>query len=290
MIIETWSLINPIVKSLSYLLLIVTIGNILFLIHFMKNLTIQQIQFSYNNIKIFSLIGMLVSMLTFITLLGNMSGDFKGIFEIYIISASFQTLAFKSFLLSLVGYFIIFLCQILQINSIALKLMGSIFLLSSFIILGHSTKNGIISQSLLIVHLVGISYWIGSLLPILKLCNDLNFNELIIVSKKFGNYAIGYILLILFSGLTFSYLLLGSFEKLFFSNYGNVLLLKLFFVSFLLFMGTLNKFYFVPKLISKKTIFLNQFKKSILIEMLIVFVIFFITGILTTSLDLPSLE
>ena len=288
MIIEIWLIINPIIKLISYLVLIMTAGNMLFLFHFFNKLTNQQIQFSYDNIQNFSLIGMLISIISFIILLGNMSGDLGGIFDIYIISASFQTLALKSFLLSFIGYFIIFLFQILKINFMFLNILGSIFLFSSFIIIGHSTNKGIITQSLLIVHLIGISYWIGSLFPMLKLCCMSNINELIIVSKKFGNYAIGYILLILLSGFTFSYILLGNFEKLFTSNYGNVLLLKILLVSFLLLMGTLNKFYFVPKLKSKNIFVLNQFRKSIIIEILIVIFIFSISGLLTTSLDLPT--
>ena len=169
------------------------------------------------------------------------------------------------------------------INSF-MKVFAAGLILLPFVIVGHSTINGFLTQILIYIHLIGISYWIGSFLPLLNMGNKI---ELYDVAIKFGNLAVAYILFLLVSGLMSFYLLLGDLNLLFISNYGNILLMKMVFVILLLGLGALNKYRLVPSI---KDNFGNSKKKltrSINIEIVFALSILFLTSILTTSVTLP---
>ena len=58
------------------------------------------------------------------------------------------------------------------------KVIAILLILYSFIVIGHSLKGGLLTQSLVVIHLIGLSYWLGSLLPLQKMCNLNDFVEL----------------------------------------------------------------------------------------------------------------
>ena len=116
---------------------------------------------------------------------------------------------------------------------------------------------------------------------------DKNFRNLIIISEKFGFYAIFYVVILVTVGLVFSYILVGNIDALFSTIYGNILLLKVVLVSILLSIGALNKLRLVPYLKIDYQIGRYKLKKSIEIEGFISLVILILTSILTTSLPTP---
>ncbi|GIR20774.1 hypothetical protein CM15mP35_10350 [bacterium] len=144
--------------------------------------------------------------------------------------------------------------------------MGTIILLISFIIIGHSLSSGIISQLLIIIHVFCISYWAGSFLPLRHMCKINNYNNLFTIAHNFGVYAVVYISLLIITGLIFSYILLGGILPLMTSAYGNVLLIKISFVSIILLAGAINKFKIVPLIKINQINGQNQLKKTIEIE------------------------
>jgi putative copper resistance protein D len=146
---------------------------------------------------------------------------------------------------------------------------------------------GIISQFLLIVHVFCISYWVGSFLPLRHMCKINNYKNLFTIAHNFGVYAVVYISLLIITGLIFSYILLGGIQPLITSAYGNVLLIKISFVSIILLAGAINKFKIVPLIKINQINGKNQLKKSIEIELTLTFFVLFFTSILTTSLTTP---
>ena len=71
------------------------------------------------------------------------------------------------------------------------------------------------------------------------------------------------------------------------SAYGNILLIKISLVSIILLVGAINKFKIVPLIKIDQINGPNKLKKSIQIEILIIFIILLFTSILTTSLTTP---
>ena len=286
--VDVWFFFNPIIRMVFYISAFCSVGTYIYLIHFNRFLEIKHKSYCFFLIKRSSIIGSAIAFLSFLSIPGNMGGDLKSIIDPELIQLTLETISGKAALLSLLGFIIIyFSCLKQNIVFYLLSFVGISSLLLSFVIFGHSTKHGLVGQFLIIIHLVGLSYWIGALLPLRKMCNFIDKEKLKIVAHLFGIYAIGYVGVLITAGLIFSYILLGNISALISTDYGNILLIKMIVVSTLLSLGAINKFKIIPNLSIDQNLGLKRLKKSIQIEILCVLLIFFLTSLLTTSLTLP---
>ena len=169
----------------------------------------------------------------------------------------------------------------------ATALLASGLLLWTFLMSGHAIKLGAHAQILLLFHLLGIAFWLGSLLPLKHMCECEKGDRLYEVAHDFGKLAILYLLGLLVAGVTFAYLLIGDLILLVETSYGNVFLAKILVVSVLLSLGAYNKFVCVPRIKTDPTRGALYLKKSIRIELVAVGLILIITSVLTTSVPLP---
>ena len=285
---EIWILLNPIIRFLLYIAVFGSVGTLVFIFHFYRLLTPLQLSYCSSTSQKFTKVGVLVSFISILSIPGNMSGDLIGIIDINMVNLSIDTLALKASLLLFIGFILIYF---LPINFKKIFFIGNTLAISiilfSFIVIGHSTKGGILTQSLVTIHLIGLSYWIGSLLPLKKMCNIADFKELKTISHSFGNYAVFYILALLIAGSIFSFILIGDISNLFNTIYGNVLMIKILFAVLLISLGALNKLFLVPRLDINNATTIIKLKRSINVEMIIVLIIFFLSSLLTTSLTLP---
>ena len=288
MILEIWTILNPIIKTLIYLTALYSIGSVLFKFHFQQYFNKEISLYCRKIIKSNSLLGILISVAGFVSISGNLGGNIGSIFELELIVLSLETMLGKSCILLIIGFIFLNLSYYFQpLLTNILQLIGVIILILSFIIVGHSLSKGIYSQILLLIHLFCISYWLGSFLPLRHMCIIKNYKNLHMVAHNFGVYATFYIVLLILTGLIFSYLLLGGILPIITSTYGNVLLGKILLVSILLLLGAINKFKIVPNLKTKITLGQSELKRSINVELILTFFILFVTSILTTSLPTP---
>ena len=95
-------------------------------------------------------------------------------------------------------------------------------LLWTFLVSSHAIKLGAFAQVLLLFHLLGIAFWLGSLLPLKHMCECEEGDELYEVAHNFGKLAVFYLLGLLVAGVTFAYLLIGDLALLVETSYGNV--------------------------------------------------------------------
>ena len=288
MIFDVWTILNPILRTFIYFSVLTTIGTILFSLHFSNFFDNIVKVYCQNLIKKFSIFGLFIGFLVFLSVAGNLGGDFQSVIDISLIMLSFETLSGKSAILLITG-FILIIFSILNYKffPVLFKTLGILSILFSFVIIGHSTLKGISTQTLLILHIICISFWLGSFLPLRYICINKNCRNLIIISEKFGFYAIFYIAILVIVGLVFSYILVGNMDGLFSTIYGNILLLKFILVSILLSIGALNKFRLVPFLKIDYQVGKYKLKKSIEIEGIISLIILILTSILTTLLPTP---
>ena len=288
MIIEIWTILNPIIRTFIYLTALYSIGSVLFKVHFHKFFNEEINIYCKKIIRDSALLGLIISILAFLSVAGNLGGEIQSIFEIDLIELSFETMQGKSYLLLIVGFSLLFFSYYFQrIFMNAFNIIGTVLILISFIVIGHSLSQGIYTQILLLIHLFCISYWLGSFLPFKYMCNIKNYENLYLVAHNFGIYATFYIGLLVITGLTFSYFLLGGILPIITSTYGNVLLFKLMLVSSILMIGAINKFRIVPNIKENLTLGQSKLKRSINIEFMLTLLILFLTSILTTSLPTP---
>ncbi len=288
MIVDIWTIVNPIIRTFIYLNALYSVGLILFKFHFQKYFNHEINSFCNKIIKNSAILGLSISILAFISIAGNLGGDLKSIFELELIELSFETIQGKSNLYLIVGFSFLSLSHYFPpLVFRAFNILGAILIIVSFIVVGHSLSQGIFSQFLVLIHIICISFWLGSFLPLRYMCTVKNFTNLYFIADNFGRYAVVYIGILILTGLIFSYILLGGILPLITSTYGNVLLIKLFIVSMILIIGAINKFRIVPEI--KKDLSTGQIKlkNSINIEIISSVLVLFTTSILTTSLPTP---
>lgn len=285
---DIWSITNPFLKALLYLSLLGTVGTLLFSLHFNKYQSLAGVRYCQSLIKKSASLGIIVSLGTFFSVAGNMGGDFVSAIDMIMLRLAFESKLGLASLIALLGFVILRVTNksTSQLGFV-ISLIGLILVLLSFVISGHSTKDGFVTQTLLLIHLVGISYWLGSLLPLSWMCISDDDENLHIITHRFGVLAIGYIMALMISGFIFAYHLIGSFYALINTSYGNVLLAKLVAVFLILSLGALNKFKLVPLLIKNPTIGAKRLRSSVNFEILLALIILGFSSLLTTSLTLP---
>ena len=162
--------------------------------------------------------------------------------------------------------------------SITLLMLG--FITYSFTFTGHSADKGILVESILTLHIIAISSWAGSLWPLYKSCKLLPITVLKKLMEDFSQAAIVIVSVLIISGITLLLKYLNSFSELFTSNYGQLILLKLLFVSAMLLLGAWHKLFLVPQITQQQNV--DTLKRSISVEMFIAFFVLITTSIFTT--------
>tara|TARA_A100001015_G_scaffold284167_1_gene350285 strand:- start:1796 stop:2473 length:678 start_codon:yes stop_codon:yes gene_type:complete len=220
---------------------------------------------------------------------GNIGGDLQSAVNPLMISIALSSKAGKSILVLFSGFLIVFLwISYFHKQKFTLGVLGFTLILLSFSLYGHSTINGFSSQTLIVLHLGAISFWVGSFLPLrYSTKGKIEEENLYQVAHRFGVFAVYYVGLLLISGLILGTILVGGIEQLVTSDYGRAFLVKLAFVTILLGIGAINKFRLVPQLKNKNVSYVIKLRRSINMEIGILFIILVISSLLTTSIELP---
>ena len=219
---------------------------------------------------------------------GNLGCDIASVIEPLMLQLALESKSGAGYVTVFLGFTGMLIAYRLSgnANSVGL-LISSAAIMLSFTMSGHSQLGGFLSQSLLMIHLFGLAFWLGALLPFRWMCLQPDIRNLNIIAHRFGVIALGYVGLLLSAGLGYAYLLLGDVSLLFTTQYGNVLLVKVVLVVSLLSLAALNKFKLVPSLESKQTNAVMQFHRSVQFEIAIALIILIASSLLTTSMTLP---
>jgi putative copper resistance protein D len=156
----------------------------------------------------------------------------------------------------------------------------SLLIAASFTSIGHTAEQVIWVRLALVLHIFIAMWWVGFLYPLRSWCGEFPTNTLQLLMHEFGKQASILVVLLLLAGVGISYVLEGSFENLFSSAHGNILLLKLGVVAGILALAAYHKTRLVPAVIDKKSALALQL--SISIEMGIALLILIITAALST--------
>ena len=285
---DVWIVINPILKVLLYAASFLSVGIFLFRLHFAKHLTVAQNE--YCNALAFKAasVGVVTSLLMVLSVAGNLGGDIDSVVEPLMLQLALESKSGTGYLTAFLGFTGMLIAYRLRgySNSVG-SVVSSATILLSFTMSGHSQLGGFLSQSLLMIHLFGIAFWLGALFPFRWMCLQPDPHNLNIIAHRFGVFALGYVSLLLSAGLGYAYLLLGDVSLLFATQYGNVLLVKVMLVVSLLSLAALNKFKLVPSLESKQTTAVMRFHRAVQFEIAIAVIILTTSSLLTTSMTLP---
>lgn len=167
---------------------------------------------------------------------------------------------------------------------------GGLFALWSFAQVGHVPaleKTGV--RLLLLLHLLGVAFWIGILGPLRALSQRPEYlNNAAMLGHRFGQAASIIVPVLILAGLLMAWMLLGDMWALMTTSYGQTLLIKLALVGAVLMLAAANKLRFVPAMQSGDKKAARHLVRSIEIEAVIILVILAATATLTSVLTLPN--
>lgn len=190
----------------------------------------------------------------------------------------------------LAGLVTIMIAVIIPALRMPLVILGSILVTSSFALVGHATKDQMILGTLITLHLLAVSYWLGGLYPLYKLSDQSDsLSSAGETAHKFGKQAAIIVPILIVFGLAFAIYLVGSPIKLLGTEYGLILMTKVIVVALLLGLAALNKFRIVPMLLEGQQSAAHHLRTSIRLEFLAFILIFAITAVLTSAVNLPDM-
>ena len=285
---DVWIIVNPILKALLYVASFGSVGSFLFSLHFGKQLSEEQQSYCNYLSHKSTLIGLVITLLMILSVAGNLGGDLASVIDMLMLQLAIESKSGVGYLTAFAGFAVMLISHNLKANAnIVGLIIGSIAVLFSFTLAGHSQLGGVFTQFLLMVHLFGIAFWLGALLPFRWICLQDNTNNLGELAHRFGVFAMLYVGLLLGAGLGYAYILLGDLSLILTTSYGNLLLIKMLLVVALLSLAALNKFKLVPSLEKNHLQGVRQFQSSVNLEIILVLIILIGSSLLTTSMTLP---
>ncbi len=160
-----------------------------------------------------------------------------------------------------------------------LAVSGMLLIAFSFTEAGHANTQPLVFKITLASHVLFTAWWMGSLYPLWLICHRLSFKDAYAVLDRFGQLAVGAVLVLFTGGVYMSYMLTG-WNGLFTDSYGLLLIAKVGMVVCILILAAVHKLIMVPQVL--KSQHSHHLKQSIVIEKCIGVSIFAITTVLST--------
>ena len=166
-----------------------------------------------------------------------------------------------------------------------LAVLGGLVVTASFGFVGHvqDDPHSLLLHGLLLLHLLAVAFWIGSLWPLLRLATAPEAGRVAAVMQRFGGLAAWVVACLMAAGVVLAVLLLDGVIPLFTTSYGRLLLVKLALVGLLLGFAALNKWRLVPALAAAAPGAGRRLQRSIALEIVLVVLILGTTGLLTSA-------
>lgn len=168
-----------------------------------------------------------------------------------------------------------------------LTIGGIVILLYSFTTSGHLANAATLVQLALVLHVLMVSLWIGSLYPLLRFSQTDELSSIQQVMHTFGKVANWLVLILLSCGLLLAWLLLEGVSDLVTTDYGRGLGVKVILVVALLLMAARNKLRLTPAMLQPGVG--ARLSLAIRIEILIALLILLTTAIITVIIGTEAI-
>lgn len=171
--------------------------------------------------------------------------------------------------------------------SICLTIGGVVILLYSFTTSGHLANADVLVQFTLVLHVLTVSLWVGSLYPLLRFSRTDELSSIQQIMHTFGKVANWIVLILLSCGLLLAWLLLEGVSDLVTTDYGRGLGVKVILVVALLLMAARNKLRLTPAMLQPGVG--ARLSLAIRIEILIALLILLTTAIITVIIGTEAI-
>ncbi|NRB16797.1 MAG: CopD family protein [Rhodobacteraceae bacterium] len=217
-----------------------------------------------------------------------LTGDIAGMVDREMLDLLWSTSVGEAFTYRLAGITLIIIGLYLPVIGAWVSLAGGLLGLWSFTQIGHIPDQEQTGIRLLLLHLAGVSFWVGILAPLRWLARDPAY--LAVAAKfgdKFGVMASAIVAVLVLAGGLMAWLILGSLSLIFTTAYGLTLAGKVSLVALLLGLAAANKLRFIPAMHAGNQKAAAHLARSIDLEITVITAVLVATAILTSVLALP---
>ena len=218
-----------------------------------------------------------------------LTGDIAGMVDREMLGLLWSTSVGEVFTYRLAGVTLIIVGLYFPVIGAWVSLAGGVVSLWSFTQIGHIPdleQSGV--RLLLLLHLLGVSFWVGILAPLHWLARDPEYLEIAAnLGDHFGVMASGIVAVLVLAGGLMAWLILGNLSLLFTSSYGLALVVKVTLVALLLGLAAANKLRFIPRMKAGKQQAANHLVRSIELEFIVITSVLIATATLTSVMSLP---
>ncbi|WIY24077.1 copper resistance D family protein [Parasedimentitalea psychrophila] len=218
-----------------------------------------------------------------------LTGDIAGMVDREMLGLLWGTSVGEAFTYRLAGIIVISIGLYLPVIGAWVSLAGGLIALWSFTQIGHipdQEQTGI--RLLLLLHLLGVSFWVGILAPLRWLARDPEYLAVAAnFGDKFGVMASGIVAVLVLAGGLMAWLILGTLSLIFTTAYGLALVGKVTLVALLLGLAAANKLRFIPAMQAGNQKAAAHLARSIELEITVITAVLVATATLTSVLALP---
>lgn len=235
-------------------------------------------------------LALVASLLGFMLRGAALTGGADGMVDPEMLGLLWQTPVGDALLYRLAGGALIIVGSLMPRLGWWVALAGGVLLLWSFAQIGHVTDIGpFYVRLLLLLHLLGIAFWIGVLPPLHRLSRaPEHLSQASQLGHQFGQAAMVIVPALILAGLVMSWLLTGTLTALINTGYGQALMVKLALVAVVLMLAAANKLRFIPAMQVGDANAARHLVRSIQIETAVILAVLAATATLTSVLTLPN--
>ncbi len=233
---------------------------------------------------------LVASLLGFMLRGAALTGSADGMTDPEMLGLLWQTPVGDALLYRLAGGALIIVGSLMPRLGWWVALAGGVLLLWSFALIGHVTDIGpFYVRLLLLLHLLGIAFWIGVLPPLHRLSRaPEHLSQASQLGHQFGQAAMVIVPALILAGLVMSWLLTGTLTALINTGYGQALMVKLALVAVVLMLAAANKLRFIPAMQAGNANAARHLSHSLQIETAVILAVLAATATLTSVLTLPN--
>ena len=213
----------------------------------------------------------------------ELTGDWTGMVDPEILGLLWQTNVGDALILRLIGGAIVLMAP-------RIALVGAVVVLWSFAQVGHvQTVDQTGVRVLHFIHLIGLAFWIGVLLPLHQSARDrATLPKAAHLGHWFGRCAMIIVPALICAGVVLAWLLVGDWAALTQTDYGRLLIAKIALVAILLGLAAANKLRFVPRMQMGNFGAAQYLVLTIRFEAAVILCVILATATLTSVVQLPQ--
>jgi putative copper resistance protein D len=222
---------------------------------------------------------------------GSMTGAAAGMMDGSLLHMVWQAGAGRAATIRMIGLLLAALVM-LPDRFLRLACVGAVMAATSFAWTGHaqSLHPDVLPILLLGVHLLGVAFWLGALMPLAIVARNSEISRIAAIAARFGASAVFVVGGLLAAGLGLLWMMLGGVTQLWASAYGRDVVVKLAFVAGLLSFAAFNKLRLTPRLLTGDIHAARSLRTSIRLELFLGASILAVTAALTTIAGPPALD